>query len=157
MAKPDFRAAATARLNEERTQGLSQNVLSLLNADETTIVRPAAVRNVPLDKVTPNPNQPRLAMDKAGLEELTASVRELADAVAVLANHLVVDHRLVDRRKILALQVFDDGNLERRLIVDLLDKSRDHGQTGALSGSPAPLAGDDLKASGLGLTDDQRL
>jgi ParB family transcriptional regulator, chromosome partitioning protein len=76
LAKPDFRAAATARLNEERTQGLSQNVLSLLNADETTIVRPAAVRNVPLDKVTANPNQPRLAMDKTGLDELTASVRE---------------------------------------------------------------------------------
>ena len=76
MARPDFRAAATARLNEERTQGLSQNVLSLLNADETTVVRPAAVRNVPVDKVTPNPNQPRLAMDKAGLEDLTNSVRE---------------------------------------------------------------------------------
>ncbi|HEX7591672.1 MAG TPA: ParB/RepB/Spo0J family partition protein [Candidatus Limnocylindrales bacterium] len=76
MAKPDFRAAATARLNEERTQGLSQNVLSLLNADETTIVRPAAVRNIPVDKVTANPNQPRLSMDKAGLEDLTNSVRE---------------------------------------------------------------------------------
>jgi len=76
LAKPDFRAAATARLKEERTQGLSQNVLSLLAADETTIVRPAAVRNVPVDKVTPNPNQPRLAMDKAGLDDLTASVKE---------------------------------------------------------------------------------
>jgi len=76
LAKPDFRAAATARLNEERTQGLSQNVLSLLAADETTIVRPAAVRNIAVDKVTPNPNQPRLAMDKAGLEDLTNSVRE---------------------------------------------------------------------------------
>ena len=76
MARPDFRAAATARLNEERTQGLSQNVLSLLNADETTLVRPAAVRNIPVDKVTPNPNQPRLAMDKAGLDDLTNSVRE---------------------------------------------------------------------------------
>ncbi|HEX7490802.1 MAG TPA: ParB/RepB/Spo0J family partition protein [Candidatus Limnocylindrales bacterium] len=76
MAKPDFRAAATARLNEERTQGLSQNVLSLLNADETTVVRPAAVRNVPVDRVTANPNQPRLSMDKAGLEDLTNSVRE---------------------------------------------------------------------------------
>jgi ParB family chromosome partitioning protein len=76
LAKPDFRAAATARLNEERTQGLSQNVLSLLNADETTIVRPAAVRNVPVDRVTANPNQPRLSMDKAGLEDLTNSVRE---------------------------------------------------------------------------------
>ena len=76
MARPDFRAAATARLNEERSQGLSQNVLSLLNADETTVVRPAAVRNIPVDKVTPNPNQPRLAMDKAALEDLTNSVRE---------------------------------------------------------------------------------
>jgi ParB family chromosome partitioning protein len=76
LARPDFRAAATARLNEERAQGLSQNVLSLLNADETTIVRPAAVRNIPVDRVSANPNQPRLAMDKAGLEDLTNSVRE---------------------------------------------------------------------------------
>jgi ParB family chromosome partitioning protein len=76
LARPDFRAAATARLNEERAQGLSQNVLSLLNADETTVVRPAAVRNIPVDRISPNPNQPRLAMDKAGLEDLTNSVRE---------------------------------------------------------------------------------
>ena len=76
MAKPDFRAAATARLNEERSQGLSQNVLSLLNADETTVVRPAAVRNIQVDRVVPNPNQPRLSMDKAGLDDLTNSVRE---------------------------------------------------------------------------------
>ena len=76
MAKPDFRAAATARLNEERGQGLSQNVLSLLSADKTTVIRPTAVRNIPVDKVDPNPNQPRLAMDKAGLDDLTASVRE---------------------------------------------------------------------------------
>jgi ParB family chromosome partitioning protein len=76
LARPDFRAAATARLSQERSQGLSQNVLSLLNADETTVVRPAAVRNIPVDRVVPNPNQPRLAMDKAGLDDLTASVRE---------------------------------------------------------------------------------
>ena len=76
MAKPDFRAAATARLNEERGQGLSQNVLSLLAADSSTIVRPAAIRNIPVVKVDPNPNQPRLAMDKAGMEDLTASVKE---------------------------------------------------------------------------------
>jgi ParB family chromosome partitioning protein len=76
LAKPDFRAAATARLNEERGQGLSQNVLSLLAADSSTIVRPAAIRNIPVVKVDPNPNQPRLAMDKAGMDDLTASVKE---------------------------------------------------------------------------------
>jgi ParB family chromosome partitioning protein len=76
LARTDFRAAATARLNEEREQSLSQNVLSLLAADSTTIVRPAAVRNVAVSKVEPNPNQPRLAMDKAGLDDLTSSVKE---------------------------------------------------------------------------------
>ncbi len=76
MARPDFRAAASARLNEERGQELSQNVLSLLNADETTVIRPSAVRNIPVDRVDPNPNQPRLAMDRTNLEELTSSVKE---------------------------------------------------------------------------------
>ncbi len=88
MARPDFRAAATARLKEERGQGLSQNVLSLLNADETTVVRPAAVRNIPLDRIEPNPNQPRLAMDKAGLDDLTASVREHGVLQPVLVRPL---------------------------------------------------------------------
>lgn len=76
MARPDFRAAATARLNEERGQGLSQNVLSLLSADSSTIVRPTAIRNIPVTKVDPNPNQPRMALDKAGMDDLTASVKE---------------------------------------------------------------------------------
>ena len=76
MARPDFRAAASARLNEERGLELSQNVLSLLHADETTVIRPRAVRNIPVDRVDPNPNQPRLAMDQANLDELTSSVKE---------------------------------------------------------------------------------
>jgi len=76
LARPDFRAAASARLNEERGQELSQNVLSLLSADDTTIIRPSAVRNIPVDRVEPNPNQPRMAMDPAGLTDLTASVKE---------------------------------------------------------------------------------
>jgi ParB family chromosome partitioning protein len=76
LARPDFRAAASARLNEERGQELSQNVLSLLAADDSTIIRPTAVRNIPVDRVDANPNQPRLAMDKAGLDDLTASVKE---------------------------------------------------------------------------------
>ncbi len=76
MARPDFRAAVGARLNDERTQELSQNVLSLLAADESTVIRPSSIRNVAVDKVDPNPNQPRLAMDQAQLDDLTASVRE---------------------------------------------------------------------------------
>jgi ParB family chromosome partitioning protein len=88
LARPDFRAAATARLQEERGTGLSQNVLSLLSADETTVVRPAAVRNIAVDRVDPNPNQPRLAMDKTNLEELTASVKEHGVLQPVLVRPL---------------------------------------------------------------------
>jgi len=40
------------------------------------VVPPSAIRNVPVGRVDPNPNQPRLAMDKAGLDDLTASVKE---------------------------------------------------------------------------------
>jgi ParB family chromosome partitioning protein len=76
LAKPDFRAAASARLNEERGQELSAGVLSLLHADESTQVRPSSVRNIPTDRVDPNPNQPRLAIDPGNLDDLTASIRE---------------------------------------------------------------------------------
>jgi ParB family transcriptional regulator, chromosome partitioning protein len=76
LAKLDFRAAASAKLNEERGTGLSQNVLSLLAADDSTIIRPSSVRNIPVTRVDPNPNQPRLAMNQSSLDDLTSSVRE---------------------------------------------------------------------------------
>jgi ParB family chromosome partitioning protein len=47
-----------------------------LHADETTVIRPSAVRNIPVDRVDPNPNQPRLAMDQTNLDELTSSVKQ---------------------------------------------------------------------------------
>ena len=48
---------------------------------------------------------------------------QLADAVAVLADHSVVHRRLVERRQVLALEVLDDRDLERRVVVDLLDRA----------------------------------
>ena len=92
MAKLDFRAAAAARLNEERNQELSQNVLSLLAADDSTVIRPSSVRNIGVDKVDPNPNQPRLAMDQTQLDELTASVREhgVLQPIPVSYTHLTL-------------------------------------------------------------------
>ena len=52
---------------------------------------------------------------------------ELADAVAVLADHAVVHRRLVERRDVLALEVLDDRDLERRVVVDVLDERGDRG------------------------------
>ena len=72
MARPDFRAAAARRLSEEHE--LSPAIVSLLSPDSNK--RAAIIRTVPLDHISPNPEQPRLAFDQTSLDELTASVRE---------------------------------------------------------------------------------
>jgi ParB family transcriptional regulator, chromosome partitioning protein len=73
LARTDFRAAAAARLSEERE--LSPAIVSLLSNDRQGRPR-GGVRNVDVDRITPNPEQPRLAFDATSLEELAASIRE---------------------------------------------------------------------------------
>ena len=72
MAKPDFRAAASQRLSQE--EKLSDSVLSLLKPEGEQHDR--AVRQIAVDRITPNPKQPRIAADPAALDDLTASIRE---------------------------------------------------------------------------------
>ena len=72
MARPDFRAAAARRLSEERE--LSPAIVSLLSQDQQT--RSVGVRVIPVDRIDPNPQQPRLAFDEATLLELSASIKE---------------------------------------------------------------------------------
>ena len=72
MARTDFRAAAARRLSEERE--LSPAIFSLLSQEQTT--RSVGVRIIPLDKIEPNPQQPRLAFNEETLQELSASIRE---------------------------------------------------------------------------------
>ena len=73
MARTDFRAAAARRLSEERE--LSPAIVSLLSNDRQGRSR-GGVRNIDVERITPNPEQPRLAMEQVGLEELAASIRE---------------------------------------------------------------------------------
>jgi ParB family chromosome partitioning protein len=72
LARPDFRAAAARRLSEERE--LPSSIVSLLSSDR--VGRSTGVRVIPVDRITPNPDQPRLAFDATSLEELAASIRE---------------------------------------------------------------------------------
>ena len=73
MARTDFRAAAARRLSEERE--LSPAIVSLLSNDRHGRSR-GGVRNIDVDRIQPNPEQPRLVFDEATLEELAASIRE---------------------------------------------------------------------------------
>ncbi|HEY8870213.1 MAG TPA: ParB/RepB/Spo0J family partition protein [Candidatus Limnocylindrales bacterium] len=72
MARPDFRAAAARRLSEERE--LSPAIISLLSSED--VGRSVGVRVIPVDRITPNPEQPRMAIDQDTLLELSASITE---------------------------------------------------------------------------------
>jgi ParB family chromosome partitioning protein len=73
LARTDFRAAAARRLSEERE--LSPAIVSLLSNDRQGRLR-GGVRNIDVDRITPNPEQPRMVFDQTSLDELAASVRE---------------------------------------------------------------------------------
>ena len=72
MARPDFRAAAARRLSEDRE--LSPSIISLLSSDN--VGRSTGVRHVPVERIVPNPDQPRMVFDEEALHELAASIRE---------------------------------------------------------------------------------
>ena len=70
MARPDFRAVAARRLSEERD--LSPSIVSLLAPGGSSL----GVRHVPIDRIEPNPENPRLLFEESALEELASSIRE---------------------------------------------------------------------------------
>src|SRR6185369_2466379 len=73
LARTDFRAAAARRLSEERE--LSPAIVSLLSNDRQGRSK-GGVRIIDVERITPNPQQPRLAFDQATLDELSASIKE---------------------------------------------------------------------------------
>jgi ParB family transcriptional regulator, chromosome partitioning protein len=72
LARTDFRAAAARRLSEDTE--LSPSIVSLLSPDSPT--RSVGVRIVHIERIEPNPEQPRLIFEQDALDELAASIRE---------------------------------------------------------------------------------
>lgn len=56
---------------------LGRGLDSLIPMDDVPARGSSAISNIPLDRITPNPDQPRTTFDKEALEELAASIREL--------------------------------------------------------------------------------
>jgi len=72
LARTDFRAAAARRLSEDTE--LSPTIVSLLSPEGLT--RSVGVRIVHINRIEPNPEQPRLVFEQDALNELAASIRE---------------------------------------------------------------------------------
>jgi ParB family chromosome partitioning protein len=73
LARPDFRTQAALRLAEERDE-LSPGIIDLLRPKSTGDV--TDVRRLRVDRVDPNPDQPRLTIDQDAIRDLAASIQE---------------------------------------------------------------------------------
>ena len=73
------------------------------------------------------------------------------------AHELLIAERLFDRVEVRALQVFDERELHRLLVIGLDDDDRHVGKPREPRRAPAALAGDDLIKAGRQLADRQRL
>jgi len=130
LARPDFRAAAARRLSEETE--LSPAIVSLLSSDERS--RTVGVRQIPIDHIEANPEQPRIAFNEDSLRELSASIREHGVLQPILVRPLGRDRyqliagerrwrasRAAGRETIPALveEIDDDTALEISIIENL--------------------------------------
>ncbi len=86
MARPDFRAVAARRLSEERE--LSPSIVSLLSAEGA---KSLGVRHVPIDRIEPNPENPRLLFEELALVDLAASITEHGVLQPILVRPMGTD------------------------------------------------------------------
>ncbi len=56
---------------------LGRGLDSLISMDDVPARGSSAINDIPLDRITPNPDQPRSTFDEEALQELASSIREL--------------------------------------------------------------------------------
>ncbi len=61
----------------QHRNALGRGLGSLISMDDTPAKGSSAINDISLDRITPNPAQPRTTFDEEALEELAASIREL--------------------------------------------------------------------------------
>jgi ParB family transcriptional regulator, chromosome partitioning protein len=108
--------------NADRTSGALGRGLASLIPQRTP--GSAAVVDVPLARVMPNPYQPRRHMDDAGLEELAASIREHGVLQPVLVTETLDGYQLIaGERRVRAARL---AGLERipALVRQLADRDQ---------------------------------
>ncbi len=57
-------------------RGLGRGLGAILPVDEETIQKSHAVEEIPIDRIEPNPYQPRLNFDEEELAQLAESIRQ---------------------------------------------------------------------------------
>src|SRR5215216_7117785 len=78
-------------VRSERHSGLGRGLTSLIPQRS----QHAATTEIPIDRIQPNPRQPRQRMDPAELEELAASIREHGVLQPILVTETLDGYQLV--------------------------------------------------------------
>ena len=60
-----------------KRSALGRGLDSLISMDDVPARGSSAINDIPLDQISPNPDQPRSTFDEDALEELAVSIREL--------------------------------------------------------------------------------
>ena len=101
------------------------------------------------------PEQPEHVGD--GRAVLSDPAGDLFLGHSELDNKLVIGLRFFNRVQVFALQIFDEGDLQGRMFVRFADDGGNPDQAGALRGTPAAFAGNQLEESVVERTNDDRL
>ncbi len=60
-----------------KRKALGRGLDSLISMDDVPARGSSAINDIPLESISPNPDQPRRSFDPDALEELASSIREL--------------------------------------------------------------------------------
>lgn len=61
----------------QKRNALGRGLDSLISMDDVPAIGSSAINDIPLDQISPNPDQPRTTFDQEALDELAMSIREL--------------------------------------------------------------------------------
>ena len=89
--RPAFRENIHRLFDEAQQQDLGPGVVSLIESRATR----ATIREVPLDKILPNPAQPRLSYEEDSLTELADSIREHGVLQPILVRPVGSQYELI--------------------------------------------------------------
>ena len=63
--------------NKNKRNALGRGLDSLISMDDIQTSGSSAINEIPIEQISPNPEQPRTSFDETALEELATSIREL--------------------------------------------------------------------------------
>ena len=64
-------------MTKPKRSALGRGLDSLISMDDVPARGSSAINDIPLEQISPNPDQPRSTFDEDALEELAVSIREL--------------------------------------------------------------------------------